>query len=153
MWLSSPHPLAAAPGGAEPVPHVGQEEAGAAPGPWATGGLGHSCSSTVQEHLVGGGCQDLTRLLPGVLVKWLLQWQAALWLGGISGIPPHPPLQMRNGISPQLCSATRAGWGVQTPLAEPSLLLLLLLSTQMECVSYGCTAKHSKHTQQLLFHL
>lgn len=44
------------------VPRVGQEEAGAAPGLWVTGGLGPGCLFTVQEHLVGAGCQDLTRL-------------------------------------------------------------------------------------------
>lgn len=97
------------------------------PGPWVTAGLGHSCLSTVQEHLAGAGCQDLTRmpilLFAGVLVKWLLQWQEAVWLEehSSSGIPHHPPLQMRNGISAWLCLAAGAGRGVQTPLAEPSL--------------------------------
>lgn len=91
---------------------------------------------TVQEHLVGGGCQDLARL-PGSAAPWgpgaVAPPMAGSSLAGRNlWNPPRPPLQMRNGISAQLCSAARAGWGVQTPLAEPSLLLLLT-STQMEC--------------------
>lgn len=68
---------------------------------------------------ISPGCQIL--LFPGVLVKWLLRWQFGWEEHGSSGIPHHPPLLMRIGISAQLCLATRAGQGVQTPLAEPSL--------------------------------
>lgn len=78
------------------VPHVGQEEAGAAPGPWVAGGLGHGCSSIVQEHLVGGGCQDLSR--------WC--WSLGPWCSGSSD------------------GRKQFGWG--DTAAQESLITLLL---------------------------
>lgn len=90
-------------------------------------------------------------LIPGVLLKWLLRWQERFGWGDTAALesPITFLLQLRNGISAWLCLAAGAARAVQTPLAEPPLLLLHI---SMENVSYGYTAKHSKHTQQLLCH-
>lgn len=106
------------------MPRLGQEEAGAAPGLWVTGGLGPGCLSTVQEHLVGAGCQDLTRLpvllFAGVLVKWLLRWQEAVWLGGTWN-PSSPSFADGKWNQCLALLGSQGRRGVQTPLAEPSL--------------------------------